>query len=127
MNELESPIHVESEAFDESLHPDAKAALAVIYGIVRVLELVQEAVVEDDVPDTLTQDHVDDFEAAFRVGERLLSHPDYDQFRTAGFDALPEAFAVEVYEAVAPYAAVFGVEVDAPDAVGEQHNTGGNR
>ena len=61
------------------------------------------------------------------TGQQLLDHAAYPAFTQSRLAGLPEEFAGEVYQDLAPVAPVVGVELTPPDAVGEQHNTGGNR
>jgi len=93
---------------------DAEAAkiLAVLYGVIKTLELIQEALAEDNPPEGLTQEHLDTLQEAFRTGERVQDHAAYEAFLVEGPSALPEDLADEISESLAPLASAYGVDLD---------------
>ena len=117
------PMDIDPEAAD--IHPEAARILTVVYGAASALEVVHDA--EGAASEELAQTDVDVLEAAVATGQRLLDHAAYPAFTQSGLAGLPEDFAGEVYQDLTPIAPVVCVELTPPDAVGEQHNTGGNQ
>lgn len=104
------PLPVDIDAPD--VHEEAADVLGVHYGVVHTLELVQDAIAEGDIPEALTQDHVDALEAAFRTGERIQSHHTYEAFLQNGLDALPDDLVDDVRETIAPVANTYGIDLE---------------
>lgn len=122
----DSPLRIEVDPRD-GVDEEAAKILTTHYGVILTLELIHDALAEDDVPAALSQEHVDGLEAAFRTGQRLRKRPDYEAFLADGPAALPDDVAATVYETLAPLAPAYGVDLEreptAVDAVLETIRT----
>jgi hypothetical protein len=115
--DTDAPLPVEFDDPPDDVHPEAQDILAVVYGASATLEALYEALEAGRPPENLTQEKLEAFEAAFRVGERVLDHENYEVFLQEGRDALPDELVDEIDAKVAPVASCYGVEMD--------HATGG--
>lgn len=107
-----APLKLDAEPDRDDLDEDALHTLVINDGVITLLELMGESVRDGTPPETLTQQDIDTAEAAHRAGQRLREHDAYEQFLTEGPDALPDTLALEVYETFAPFAPVFGFEME---------------
>lgn len=109
-SDQDAPLEIEIDA-PPDVHEEAADVLTIIYGVSVTLEMVQDALAEDAVPEGLTQDHIDTLQAAFRTGERVQSHAAYEAFLHEGLGALPADLVDDIRDNISPLASAYGVDL----------------
>jgi len=110
--ETDAPVTVTFDDADD-VHPETVAFAGVLYGAAEVLELLKETPDADLLAAGWTQEHVNQFENAFRTGRDVLDHEAWPEaLWRDGLDALPADLEGRVRSAMAPVAPVFGVDLE---------------
>jgi hypothetical protein len=119
------PVSYRIPAEDTDLDPRYVKTLEVTYNVIEMLTELRNANASGQpVPDSIDQDYVDELEAAFHAGERVLYHDRREEIATdmsaCDPDLLRELRATMVY--VAPHFNV-DLELPAPDSDTETEGT----
>lgn len=109
----DAPLPIDYETSDDVADEAAKI-VAVYWGVLETFDAVLDAIEEENPPDSLTQEDIDAFEAAYETGRQLRQHEAHDAFLEEGLAALPEDLVADVDEHLAPFASAFGIDLDRP-------------
>jgi len=107
----DAPLTLTAENGDD-VHEEAAAVLTVVYGVAATLEAIRSRVEAGEAPETLAQEHVDALRRAFRTGQWILNHDAYEAFLQEGLAGLPEELVAEIREGIAPFAHIYGVDLE---------------
>lgn len=99
------------QARRDDVDPRSADVGVLIYGVCELAERVQTASENGTLPDSFEQRHADQIEAAAETAIRVVKDADGDEF-WEDVTALDDELLVAVREDLAPFASVFGVDLD---------------